>query len=770
MQEAIVITEQPVSVSVPLGYSFMLRCRAEGQTSLQYQWFCQHQSVCRQIPGATKQDLPITAQQSQLYTCRINDLYKNSIFSDWVKVEVHHCVARGLPPRLWQGEPVIILNPTEQQVEMGKPLQLQCAAMGVPAPSYQWYQNGNLLEHQKKKKLWISHAKVSDSGTYLCCASNSRGEHWTNAVDIHIVREWASHLRKHGSPGRAGVSSADLLMGSSSSMLLSFLWPAPSPSFASQLLKISHIRQDSIHPSEITRPMSLRLAIRPEECCLCGCLCCMIQLCIAGGCWSRFQACGSWHWVAGYRLIISSSFPGTCHSEKFFATGKIALLVGNNHYQHHPNLMAPVTDVFELSLLLEQLGFQVVSLLDLNKTEMEAAVSRFLELLGKGVYAIFYYAGHGYEHLGRNYMVPVDAPQPYAPENCISVQRILQRMQQQQTALNLILLDTCRKWYNSECALSQVQPLEPWGNTVYGYATSEDAEAYELQDGEFSSGIFMKYLKKHILQEKKVTHMLEDVLEDIGQDPLVTGKQVMEIKHTLKEARSLTDPICPLGAGAKRWGHGHELLSRLVTFPCGARVELRFHRLFSNLIYVCAKLQHSPAHIADTRLLLCQPTEMDSVAIPKESHWDQVKSLLTSVYKWEELDCVFQLYGLQKIQTDVVLQLDLHYTQLSTKQKICESLKTTLQKSLLGQFFSQINYSQPNYRRAPACEGGVCLWDAAALSTDLKGQESMRTGFGHSLPSSNPSNSSSEPEENDESDLSELCSALLQAGPRRDYP
>lgn len=42
---------------------------------------------------------------------------------------------------------------------------------------------------------------------------------------------------------------------------------------------------------------------------------------------------------------------------------------------------------------------------------------------------------------------------------------------------------------------------------------SEDAEAYELQDGEFSSGIFMKYLKKHILQEKKVTHMLEDVLE-----------------------------------------------------------------------------------------------------------------------------------------------------------------------------------------------------------------------------------------------------------------
>ncbi|XP_010225954.1 PREDICTED: mucosa-associated lymphoid tissue lymphoma translocation protein 1-like [Tinamus guttatus] len=442
MQKAIVITEQPVSVSVPVGYSFALRCRAEACTSLQYQWFCQHQSVCCQIPGATEQDLLITAQQTQLYTCRINDIYKNAVFSNWVKVEVHQCVGRGLLPQLWRGEPVIILNPIEQKVEVGKPLQLQCAAMGVPAPSFQWYRNGNVLEHQKKKKLWINHAKVSDSGTYLCCASNSHGEHWTNAVDIHV--------------------------------------------------------------GEPSQPTS-----------------------------------------------------GTCHPAKFFATDKIALLVGNNHYQHHPNLMAPVTDVFELSLLLKQLGFQVVSLLDLNKAEMMTAVGRFLQLLGKGVYALFYYAGHGYEHSGRNYMVPIDAPQPYAPENCISVQRILQKMQQQQTALNLILLDTCRKWYNPECALSHVQPLEPWGNTVYGYATSEDAEAYELQDGEFSSGIFMKYLKKHILQEKKVTHMLEDVLEDIGRDPLVTGKQVMEIKHTLKEARALTDPVCPSGAAALRWGRSH---------------------------------------------------------------------------------------------------------------------------------------------------------------------------------------------------------------------
>nr|XP_030137020.3 mucosa-associated lymphoid tissue lymphoma translocation protein 1 homolog [Taeniopygia guttata] len=693
MQEAITITEQPVSVSVPVGYSFTLRCRAQGHTSLQYQWFCQYQSDCCLVPGATNQDLPIIAEQTQLYTCRVNDLHRNAVFSDWVKVEVHQCVARGLPPRLWQGEPVIVLNPREQRVEVGQPLQLQCAAMGVPAPSYQWYRNGNLLEQQKRKKLWIAHTKVSDSGTYLCCASNSHGEHWTNAVDVHI---------------------------------------------------------------------------------------------------------------------------GTCGSGKFFATGKIALLVGNNRYQHHPNLMAPVRDVFELRRLLEHLGFQVVSLLDLNKAEMAAAVSQFLQLLGKGVYAIFYYAGHGYEHLGRNYMVPVDAPQPYAPENCISVQRILQKMQQQQTALNIILLDTCRKWYNPGRALSQVQPLEPWGNTVYGYSTSEDAEAYELHDGEFSSGIFMKYLKKHILQEKKVTYMLEDVLEDIGRDPLVTGKQVMEIRHTLKEARALTDPVCPSGAAAGHWGHGQELPSRAVTFPCGARVELRFLRLFSNLMFVCAKPQPPLAHVTDPQLLLRQLAETDDVAIQRESCLDHVETLLASVYKREELDCVFQLCALQKIQTDVVLQLDLHYTQPGTKQRTCESLQTTLQQSLLRQFFS--------LQRAPAHTGSVCPQDAMGPGADPKGSPgtdpkgspgtdpkgsvgadpkgspgtdpkgspgtdpkgspgtdpkgspgtdpkgSLGTGSGRSLPSSSPSNFSSEPEENDESELGELCLALNQAGLGQDRP
>lgn len=64
----------------------------------------------------------------------------------------------------------------------------------------------------------------------------------------------------------------------------------------------------------------------------------------------------------------------------------MALLIGNLNYWHVPPLLAPMLDVYELYGLLQQLGFRVVSLLDLSKAEMLAAIGRFLQLLSRGAY------------------------------------------------------------------------------------------------------------------------------------------------------------------------------------------------------------------------------------------------------------------------------------------------------------------------------------------------------------------------------------------------
>lgn len=70
----------------------------------------------------------------------------------------------------------------------------------------------------------------------------------------------------------------------------------------------------------------------------------------------------------------------------FTATDKVALLIGNMSYWNHPQLKAPMVDVYELTNLLRQLDFKVVSLLDLTESEMRNAVDEFLLLLDRGVY------------------------------------------------------------------------------------------------------------------------------------------------------------------------------------------------------------------------------------------------------------------------------------------------------------------------------------------------------------------------------------------------
>ncbi|XP_049928084.1 mucosa-associated lymphoid tissue lymphoma translocation protein 1 [Epinephelus moara] len=370
------------------------------------------------------------------------------------------------------------------------------------------------------------------------------------------------------------------------------------------------------------------------------------------------------------------------------ATDKVALLIGNLNYTHHPDLMAPVMDVHELANLLQQLGFRVVSLLDLTREEMLAAIDKFIQLLDRGVYGLFYYAGHGYERAGRNYLVAVDAPQPYRTENCVCVQRVMLSMQQRRTALSVILLDTCRKWYNQDSIPSGIMPLGPSGNTVYGYATCEDAEAFEVQDGGKSTGIFTKYLNAHILQTEKVTHVLEQVSEDLGKDPLVTGKQQVEIKHTLKEPRSLTDPVRTTGHTRELhlrdacWRQANELPRRKrLLFVCGVEVEVSFSALFSNVLVAFATIKTTGPRTQDCTVTLSSIPPMEDIfSGPGRS--EDMDSLLFR--NSENPDSTLRLCALQKLTESLVIKVDLHYTHTDSKLRQTESQQVDIGKPLVA--------------------------------------------------------------------------------------
>src|SRR6201986_1823877 len=146
---------------------------------------------------------------------------------------------------------------------------------------------------------------------------------------------------------------------------------------------------------------------------------------------------------AAFLLCVGVLAPA--HAEK-----RVALVIGNSAYQTVPKLPNPDNDAKLMSDTLLSLGFFVVgggARLDLDKQGVDAALDEFSKQLVGADVALFYYAGHGVETHGLNYLVPVDAhPQDEADvfAQMVSTPDIPGRLQKSGPRINLVLLDACR--------------------------------------------------------------------------------------------------------------------------------------------------------------------------------------------------------------------------------------------------------------------------------------------------------------------------------------
>uniref|UniRef100_A0A8D0FW28 Mucosa-associated lymphoid tissue lymphoma translocation protein 1 n=1 Tax=Strix occidentalis caurina TaxID=311401 RepID=A0A8D0FW28_STROC len=376
------------------------------------------------------------------------------------------------------------------------------------------------------------------------------------------------------------------------------------------------------------------------------------------------------------------------------ATDKVALLIGNMHYLHHKQLKAPMVDVHALGALLRQLDFKVVSLLDLCKAEMQMAVNEFLLLLDKGVYGLLYYAGHGYENFGNSFMVPIDAPSSYTSAHCLCVQRVLQRMQQRRTGLNIFLLDMCRKRNLNDDIIPQVGALQVTANIVFGYATCADAEAYELSQGELSNGIFVTFLKRWLLEDEKITVLLDKVAEDMGTLEITRGRQALELRSNLSERRALTDPIHPPGqdessARNLQWAKAHVLPeSRHLRFDCGVTVQLGFAAEFSNIMIIYTRVVATPKDITKCEAKLTDiPEELDvDLKCTNKESPEEVGSPLAPAWSLDCPSCCLysRLCGLQKLRQDLAFTVCLQYRYRGMDDFVEERRTVSVGKPLIA--------------------------------------------------------------------------------------
>lgn len=225
--------------------------------------------------------------------------------------------------------------------------------------------------------------------------------------------------------------------------------------------------------------------------------------------------------------IVATNVAGSTTSDKrtikyepTSAEKRIALIVGNSDYLNGVNLKNPENDANLMEGTLKDLGFNVIKRINIGRDSMLTSIREFSRKLSSCNVALFYYAGHGIQVEGINYLIPTDA-KLNDKEDCkweaVAVSTVTDELKKYNTNTNIVILDACRNNPYRSWARGEEQgfkALGPINGTIISFATSEGATA---ADGSGSNGLFTEELTKQM----NIPQPIESVFKN-------TRKQVME--------------------------------------------------------------------------------------------------------------------------------------------------------------------------------------------------------------------------------------------------
>ncbi|XP_042340091.1 MALT paracaspase 2 [Plectropomus leopardus] len=698
----------------------------------------------------------------------------------------------------------ITVQPQTQQATVGSQVVLTCRATGPPGLSYQWFRGKEeiLDETGSTPELVLCPLVPAHQGHYIC-----RVHHGENCV----FSEWAQ-VRFVQSAGPSTGCSSSLFPGSVSG--LQIIQQPQSQAVSEGDTLFLECNAEANPPAQYewyhnTEPMTQQKTRSLKIPCVTtahrGQYKCKIFN-LYHEAWSDTatvtigpSSITDSSWVEVDRGLDSQEVQRSSYSpginplqqianpppsaRQFYATDKVALLIGNMNYVYHTQLSAPIADVHELTNLLRQMDFKVVSLLDLNWQEMHSAVTEFLLLLDKGVYGLLYFAGHGYENYGNSFMVPIDAPASYTSEHCLCVQNILTRMQEKETGLNVFLLDMCRKRNLYDDVIVQPGLLKVTANIVFGYATCVDAEAYEVKREDVSNGIFISFLKRRVCEDEKVTVMLDRVAEDMGRCEITRGRQALELRSNLSERRSLTDQIqtseCSASHSARnlQWAVAHVLpKSHWLHFDCGVKVQLGFAAEFSNVMVIYTRIVEKPKEIVSCCAQLTDFSEDVDIDLKKSNQETLLEAgsllLIKENLPSPEVPSLYtRIRCLQRLKRELTFTVCLHYTYSNMDEEVQERKPVTVGKPLV----SKLNLHEPRPPRAcsasssfsfdsldvPECSSFTEAFASAGSALDTLTYRAQTARASSVIDSPNSSRSANIPEEIDSPELYDAPKPLV---------
>jgi TPR repeat protein len=181
---------------------------------------------------------------------------------------------------------------------------------------------------------------------------------------------------------------------------------------------------------------------------------------------------------------------------------RIALVIGNSDYSKAP-LKNPVNDANDVAAALGRLGFQVTLRTNVNRVQMRTAVRDFGLALRRGGVGLFFYAGHGVESKGKNFLIPLGAnlgSEFELEDEALDANSVLRAMEEAGNPTNIMIMDACRdnpfarSWRSASRGLAQMNA--PSGSFI-AFATAPGSVA---ADGDGRNSPFTKNLLASLSQ------------------------------------------------------------------------------------------------------------------------------------------------------------------------------------------------------------------------------------------------------------------------------
>jgi uncharacterized caspase-like protein len=214
-------------------------------------------------------------------------------------------------------------------------------------------------------------------------------------------------------------------------------------------------------------------------------------------------------------LVMLAAAAGSAHAQQ--ASRRIALVVGNNAYATAP-LNNPVNDARAMAQALESTGFSVILKLDATQPEFLSALRDFGNRLkegGPGTAGLFYFAGHGMQIKGRNFLIPVGANIEHEDEvtyQALDAQAVMDKMESAGNGTNIVILDACRNNPFARSFRSASQGLAQMDAPLGTFVAFATAPGSVASDGAGANGLFTAHLLNVM---RKPGLKVEDVLKQV---------------------------------------------------------------------------------------------------------------------------------------------------------------------------------------------------------------------------------------------------------------